>query len=398
MQPTEFTLDPKVTAALEAAFMPYAAQQVQGMPLGKALREMSVMDLPRPLQLALAQKLEQVLLLEGGREGAALLEALDGTVSGAAYPAVVVHGLPHDSPGLMGVVSEAFRLRMGHDFAHHTAHEVLLDAPVSKTPEGFQKSGHTALHQDRHDLVMIYGIRTGGNPRGTVLLDAGDLVRYVTDLACKEPPYHRCSPAERAQLEKQFNRMLQQPIWPLSSSQVLGDEMVREAKQANALHTEGQQHYGPILYPNPDYHAGQPGSCSHRILRAPFMHAQDRSRIVDETGVPPEDRQVLEALVKALRQATRRSYPDAPAKPLAEGDLLVFNNSLLMHAGGPHMYKSVKPGQQGRLIGALDVVLDDGVQARAKASLRTSAAIVADGPKTLSDRTGPAGSPASHNR
>lgn len=330
MKPTEINLSPELVARIVAMFTPYrrsswmhTAPQRAG---DSAVR---------------ANRLEQLLLLEGGEEGRALIEALDGLRSETGAPAILIRGLPADMQDAVAV-HHALRAWIGEMPSGYGRHYFSGLDTASDAPEGYDKSGATYLHHDNDSYTLLHCMKAGGNPRHTVLLDGEGLIDYLVDQAKPSDP------VQAEQWRQDFAALLQKPVWRYPE---------QNTRPANAVR-QGKNYYAPFLQPNPQYDPWNAGSSRFAYLPIGFDDGRMRIKARDAAWVEPSLRPSFARLQDALRATiTKESTTLKDGPVLDTGEMLLFNNRLLLHAGGPFVLDKcrARSADDARHVVALDI-------------------------------------------
>lgn len=348
MLPKEYQLPEKATHALISAFQPFLNERFQGMPLGDWLAQPKRVHqrngdafLPPALNLRLAATLQSVLAQEGGPEGLALLEGMDGVIHGGGTPALLVHGIPAE--GTLGVlIHQAFREALFKDSQERfRPMDHLKDAPNERAMSGFEAVGYRALHQDDSDITLLQGVTGGDNPRYTEVLT-------LAEFAARAAHGAETSPAV-------VEELLCLPIWRV---QVAGYEEGEQketgviydrarAQEANRLgllrRGENGVQYAPLFYPNSSYHEGEPGSARYRMLTTPFSQLEHRLDVDPTYPLPPHLQADMYGCVESLQKLATTNSVSTDGVMLQANDLLILNNRVLVHAGGVFRDKEYKP-------------------------------------------------------
>lgn len=362
----EYHISPALRKTLEEAFEPLLGHNYGGQPISKHLESM-VSDSPLPAEWtqAIATTLVTTLQREGGEQGQALLDAMDGIVQGNGRPAIVIRGLPNGPSQV--VTFEAFRYALGHNQnTPYMKADELSDELDAANPKGFERKGGNILHQDRSDCVVLGAVDGGDNPRHTITLDAMEMVDYLAfKIRFKKP-----GPSDNEQLKQQLLELLQLPVWPLAKA--YDTEAIEErnkpyrdqAEAAGLITHQPHGNFTPILYPNPHYDPAIPGSVTHCFVRAPFEDWYKRLQYGNMRAIP-EHLKPLAAQFKSVAMDMWFDMIALKQGPVLKSDengcdLLLFNNDRIMHAGGPHIHATLTPEQHrghARTVTALDVYL-----------------------------------------
>jgi hypothetical protein len=349
MEIPEYTISPTLFKAMEEAFTPFAECKVNGMPLAQWIAAQDAkLNKPWPdpmLATMLANTLENLFMLEGNGEGHHLLQALDGIIHNGGEPALIIRGVPNEGP-LSPIIREAFRQRMFVDTGKAMPYQPhMKDVPVRFEATGFRRGSYSALHQDDEDITLLFGVTGGTNPRHTVVMTLDEYYERVAAGAC----------ASGAKVTADMVRELASlPIWILDPTLdhtagnpiFHGQRNEERIARANALGlirvglTEQgfERFYAPLVYPNPQYHAGEKNSARDQLLLAPEGHFRQRIE-PDRTAVPQHLLPVLDACVASMREVVLNQGEAAKQGPvLHEGDALIINNRVLLHAGGAHVH------------------------------------------------------------
>lgn len=295
-----------------------------------------------PERLRLGQKLEEVLLLEGGAQGRAILEALETLQHRGGPPALVVRGLVGAGEGrdpVFHTIGQAFaaRLSLGSDWSYLMQNE--LHDKASRAPEGFKRAGSNYLHMDPSHWTLITGVEGGANPRHTILRDAEDVINALVEKTTM------LLPGQRERLKRDFTELLQMPLWEFheqgtrwNASQMVIKQL---ADEAGTLAEKNGTFWAPMLVPNPAYaHAPNGNVCRFQFIPSQFAGLSQRAEKISMSRVPLALRGSAKKMVQAMREVLRPSHnylqPHGPV--LGTGDLLVFDNHLLLHAGGPFVH------------------------------------------------------------
>jgi hypothetical protein len=341
MKLPEYTLSPELADAMHRAFAPHCAQRLKQMPLASWLDRQSISReefLPPTVALPLAATLDQVLMHDGGVEGTALLEALDAIAHGGGKPALLIRGLPQDG-ATMPLIREAFRQKLFADpKKRFSPHLKLIDQTSGDTDQGFSPDGQLYLHQDDADVGLLFGVTAGDNPRHTCLLDVDDYIGRIVEWT-ENVGY--------PQTREVVTKLLSMPVWPVDTSglthadrQYINELNAQRREKADRLGLTvcvGKTAYAPILFPNPHAH-GNPDASRFEVLGAPFRLFRERVQEPNEEAVPEHLRAPLSLCSKAIQWIARSTMTEKTGPVLGEGDLLVFNNRQLFHAGGPYVH------------------------------------------------------------
>lgn len=361
----EYTISPELSAALEHAFAPFLAQERDREPLAYWLDAKFPAEheyLPPTVTIPLAHMLEQTLALEGGAEGTKLLEAMDGIINGGGNPALLIHGLPKEG-AISPILREAFRQKMFVDTEKpFTKHAHLEDMP-NYSPEGFSVDGQVVLHQDLSDVGLLFGVNKGVNPRNTFVQTVPEFIKDVSN---------RTHELEVRIPEAVIAQLLALPIWrvavtPRACSHLISFELDKDrharAKQQDIVRVgEDKKTYAPIIYPNPHYDPANPNSQPHEMLVAAFSHLPLRLLSPNLSQVPSELQPYLAGMVEAVASVIKNPPHHEQGPVLDSGDLLLFNNRQLLHAGGVYKREQLSDDEirqwnrQPRHVISLDVV------------------------------------------
>lgn len=341
MNLTEFTFSDSLHDALMAAFARLADRRIDGVPLAQWLSRQNIEEdsfLLPDIHLALASTLENVLALNGGKEGLALLEALDGIVHGGGAPALLIHGVPSDQD-VGPLVREALRLCMYSDPNYRFGTQLRLkDTPLPASEPGYKAKGFLHWHHDDADIGLLFGINAGDNPRHTELMSLPDFIERVSALTTTYG--HTVSPKNVAEL-------LCAPIWPLVATPPHSREGVSLTFDRQRLATatrfglqrigaDGKK-YGPMLFANRAYDPREEGSQPFELLESPFAHFKARL-MPDRTALSPELAVDVKPCIMAMERIMGSIVKSKTGPVLKAGDALVFNNRRLLHAGGPYVH------------------------------------------------------------
>jgi|GEM_PF-4654829 len=330
---TTIQISPKLRKRLQAAFETFLDRKIAGKYVGQWLQNLDNNSLPVPLRIQLATTLQNVLALEGGAEGEALLHAMDGLCHGGGAPIVLVKGLPADKKysRITALISQAFAQSLHPDHDNFIAHDSLTDAKCQDVPAAYKPVGIRHLHHDDNDISLLAGVDAGANPRSTPVFDGETLVDYLVERSfytTGETP----EPCERETRRELFLTLLQMPIWPLPS-----EEGTKLAKALNVLHGN----YAPVLMPNPHYCTAEPGSARYRFIQVPFNHLQTRFLNFDKRLAPPQWREQAQLLSDVFFRLSREPFKEFLGPVLGAGDLLIISNAQAIHAGGPYLHSEL---------------------------------------------------------
>lgn len=294
-----------------------------------------------------------------------MLEALESVQHRGGPPALVVRGLVGAGEGrdpVFHTIGQAFAawLSLGSNWSHLMQNEV-HDKP-SRAPEGFKRNGANYLHMDPSHWTMITGVEGGANPRHTVLQDAEDFIGALVEKTMPRLP------GQREQLRQDYTQLLQMPLWEFHQrgtrwnvSQMAIQQL---AEQAGRLSQNAKGLKAPLLVPNPAYaQASGSGACRFQFLPAQFTELSHRAQKISLSGVPVTLRGSAKKLVQAMDAvlSTSHPYPKPQGPVLGTGDLLVFDNALLLHAGGPFVYDRLDANEArgpARTVRVLDLPRD----------------------------------------
>jgi hypothetical protein len=214
---------------------------------------------------------------------------------------------------------------------------------------------------------MLFGVQGGANPRHTEVMTISECVEQVVALMKGDWP----------DISAHYvTEMLARPIWPVEVTPALcsplkkaaGDESramdATRLQMAQALGlartgVDGKV-YAPIIYANPNFHLHEEGSQPYKILSAPFAQLLARLNH-DHTQVSSQDDWMLAALVEVMTEVFKNAPHARKGPVIKEGDLMVFNNRVLLHSGGgPEHLELPKhlredSSRQPRIINTLDV-------------------------------------------
>lgn len=360
MEPVTYTISPPLRAQLERAFEPLLALKKEGEPLAQWLNGMNhdrAYNLSPELTLPLRAALENTLALEGGPEGLHLLEAMQALAHGSGAPMLLIHGLPVEGP-ISPLLREAFRQTMHQDPAMPVGQHLRLRDRVSSHPQGFERFGTQYLHQDDADIGLLFGVTGGDNPRHTHVLPLDAYIDRVT----KEAQFVRPS-----MTREDICALLTMPVWPLEGFHYspenemalqFSNERRAHAQQLGLLRRVEGREYAPLIYPNPHYDPACEGSQRYEMFKAPFSQIRDRL-VLNVFDVPAEYEDTLEICASILQSIARQQVETREGPVAKEGDLLIFNNRQLLHAGGPfvtdHTVVVPKESRVPRDIATLDV-------------------------------------------
>lgn len=350
MHINEYTISPHLRDILQQAFEPYLEQMQsapkplvampprngekplpallqkwpvsgaakQPIPLKEWIKKRQQLPLDHATSMQLAATLETILALDGGPEGVHLLESLDGVLNSGGAPALLIHGLPvavDGKPDVSGVLHEAFRqLMLPERNAYFQPGLRFKDEYDANLAGNFTRDSVSLLHQDGNDYSMLAGVKAGANPRHTVLLTADELVKLLVAQVAVPG-------SDQKALEKDFLVLLQLPIW----SEVENDQSI-------------SGHY-PFLVQNLDFHPHEAHSQPYQFNQ---MRMADIRTSMKATSVP--EARSLELLKDAVAKICDKDIDLAQGPVLDAGDLLMFNDRLLIHAGGPHIHARVEQG------------------------------------------------------
>ncbi len=346
MKLPEYTISPECRDAILRAFEPFLRETIDGVPLAQWLDRQRVHGkdyIPPYLKLRLAITLDNLLLSEGGKEGGVgLLETFASIVRGEGKPAVLIHGLPKES-AVSPIIREAFRQVMQPKPKHFFETQLRIkDEARQASAKGFLPEGQRYLHVDDADIGLMFGVIGGTNPRHTEIVP---LSEYI-DLIAARMAYHDCKVSSAAEVTS----LLKQPIWAVK----VEARDSRDAKQAqfNAQrlqkasslqilwHRADGKAYAPILYDNPGYRKDNPDSQPYAILDAPFTHLEHRLN-PDFDAIPPELTEDVTVLIEAMNDIAQERARVKKGPVLQEGDMMVFNNHLVLHAGGSFIHNEL---------------------------------------------------------
>lgn len=373
MKPKEYILSAQTSAEIEQQLRPFLERKINGIPLAEWLmrpeRKLTRNDfIPPDIRIAIAATLENILATTGGPEELKLLEALDGILHGGGKPAIVIHGLP-TAQDIAPILREAFRQKMFPDTTRPYQEQLeIKDTPNSRKPSGFDAEGTTYFHMDAADVGLVFGECGGTNPRHTEILTIAEFIEQMAAMMKNEWP---------EVTSEYITNMLKLPIWRVeiikSSRQGIFEharilnknydaQRIKEAQTLGLIRTgENGKTYAPIIYPNPNYQAKEEDSQPYKILNAPFTQLSARLKDHDHKQVTGLDDWRLLSLSESM-DSVLKSAPDLRKGPvIKEGDLLVFNNRVVLHSGGGFVHTDLPEAkrdatqQSPRTINTLDV-------------------------------------------
>lgn len=345
MRCTEYTLSPELSASLVRAFAPLQMRTYEGLPLAEWLSRQNIEEeqfLPPDIGLSLGNTLESHLALEGGSEGLQLLESLDGIIHGGGAPVLLIHGLPQDS-AIGPLIREAFRQRMHIDPQYRFGTQLnLKDKPSPETQHRYEAKGYLHWHHDDANVGLLFGINGGENPRHTELLSLPDFITRVAEQASTYGVEVK---------PEQVRELLLASIWPLSATPPYTRQPVSMSfdaqRQAAATRlgvvrsgANGKK-FGPMIYANAAYDARHPESQPFELLESPFAHFKVRLASPDKSALPDDLAAALKPCLMAMDKILSNIVKSKNGPVLKAGDLLVFNNRLLLHAGGPYVHNNL---------------------------------------------------------
>lgn len=345
----EITIEPPLRDALEEALRPFLAERVNGTTLARYLQHRRLGDddlriMPPALTLRMTQAIDQALALHGGQ---AILEALEGIAHDGGAPCVVLRGLPHGVArgGLMPIFAEALRQWIRPQ-PESSVHITLKDTYLPFIPPSYLKSGVMQLHQDQDDVSILYPRACGANPRPTVVHDAESLMAAVADAAHRSAP-HR----DRDALLVACEELFQLPVWETNERH---RSTLHNTMEAPPVPSEAPV---ALIAPNPAAERS-PSASRYRFIKVPELITLFASRYqVKSEKVPPHLQRDAALIGEAMMHVACQRTIEQPSVLLGQGDMMIINQHLTLHAGGKHRreFLSALHWPQPRRMTAVDV-------------------------------------------
>ncbi len=252
------------------------------------------------MKAQLSTKFDEILQLT--TEGENIISNIYEMVGESGKPAFIIRNLP-EQEGVREYVFEAFRSFMGD--AHSKAFDYLEDHDKFTAPF---KGG---LHHDNADYVGIFCVSSGVEKRSTIVITVDEL---LTEMAKEEIAGKGSNKSEEVinALKESYIEQLTKPYW-YKAERNYDPLLSIKSKCLKVVKAD------PLLI----FHGN-----NHLVFKpVPFQ----RSQIVSDA--PEEAKKVNELYNKFCQEG--QCYGKLSGETLQSGDLMLFNERLVMHAGSP---------------------------------------------------------------
>ncbi len=328
MQPTEYTLPDEARAELIAA--------------AKANNERFIFDndiiyndntAQHPAHDAIVRlnsRIDLMHILNCSPEGSAILEALEHIRHSAYSPLIVIHNLPaaelnnEERCALLEMFRQYIYNEASPAFKESVFDGIVYDKPTFWKATGYEREGAITPHTDEEDVTLNFMVNPGANPRPTLFWSAEELAEQITEHL----------PAKLHADSTSVLTLLSKPMWRYE------DE--RENRSENF--TEKPNGKKPIVRPICPSYLGEDSKTAYHM--APIAAGQRHTKILNKNAdaykaLSKEQKTLAQEINIILREILMYPNHDHGAYFCDEGDLVIFDNSRMLHAGGMFKYSNI---------------------------------------------------------